>query len=129
MVIALMFESLIILPKVISYIALVGLLIAGIAEFRQSYIGRVGIFVNSLLLWQIFYSIFSTLPFWFQIYLNAGTIVGVIALLFYLALESLPTWFYQVAFLAYGSISILIILLFWLGIIDQTMIIVGNFTK
>ncbi|MBI2654399.1 hypothetical protein HYX02_06355 [Candidatus Woesearchaeota archaeon] len=111
----LMIETLIILPKSLSYIAMIGLVVAGIVEFRQSYIGRVGIFLNSLLLWQIFYHYFNNLPNWFQIYLNIGTIIGIIALVAYLSKESLPVEFYQISFLAYGSFSILIIAALWFG--------------
>lgn len=103
-----MLESLVILPVIVSYIVLVGLFIAGIFEFRHSYIGRVGIFLNSLLLWQIFYPSFNSLPNWFQWYLNIGTIVGLVALVSYLLKKSLPVKFYQICFLLYGSFSIII---------------------
>lgn len=106
-----MIGSLIFLPKLISSLALIVLLIAGIAEIRQGHIGRVGIFLNSMFLWQIFYESFQTLPEWFQWYLNIGTILGVLALIAYFLHERLPTAFYQFCFIAYGSISILIILL------------------
>jgi hypothetical protein len=106
-----MVGSLILLPKSVSYIALILLLIAGVVEIRQGHIGRVGIFLNSMLLWQIFYEPFQTLPLWFQWYLNIGTILGVLALIAYFLHESLPTEFYQISFIAYGSISILVILL------------------
>ncbi|MDP2750274.1 MAG: hypothetical protein Q8O89_05580 [Nanoarchaeota archaeon] len=112
-----MLGSLIILPKAISYIVLIVLLIAGIVEFRQGHIGRIGIFLNSILLWQIFYPTFNTLPSWFQWYLNIGTVIGVIALLAYFSRQSLPTIFYQVCFMGYGSISILIVsVLFIFGV-------------
>ena len=106
-----MIEDLIFLPKSASYIILVMLLAAGIYEFRHSYIGRIGIFVNSLILWQIFFPAFNTLHPLFQWYLNIGTIIGIIAILSYLLKEKLPTEFYQVCFILYGSISIIIILI------------------
>lgn len=106
-----MIGSLIFLPKSVSYLALIVLLIAGIVEIRQGHIGRVGIFLNSMLLWQLFYEPFQTLPLWFQWYLNIGTILGVLALIAYFLHERLPKEFYQFGFIAYGSISILIILL------------------
>ena len=55
MTIAFMIGSLIFIPKIISYVALIGLMIAGIAEFRQGHIGRIGIAGNAFLLWQIFF--------------------------------------------------------------------------
>lgn len=115
-----MLGSLIFLPKTISYIVLIGLFVAGILEFRQSFIGRVGIFLNSLLLWQIFYNSFYSLPSWFQWYLNIGTIAGIIALVAYIIGQSLPTEFYQICFIAYGSFSILIIVGLYFGFFNQS---------
>jgi hypothetical protein len=103
--------SLILLPKSISYIVLIGLFIAGVAEIRQGHIGRIGIFLNSMFLWQIFYEQFQELPLWFQWYLNIGTILGLLAIISYILSESLPTEYYQFCFIAYGSISIIIIFL------------------
>ncbi len=106
-----MFESLILLPKTLSFIVMIGLIVAGISELRKSHIGRVGIFLNSLMLWQIFYDSFATLPNWFQWYLNIGTVIGIIAILAYLNGNKLPNVFYQVCFLLYGSISVLLAIL------------------
>ena len=116
----LMFGSLIILPKSVSYIVLIGLVVAGILEFRQSFIGRVGIFLNSMLLWQLFYSSFNSLPNWFQWYLNIGTIAGIIALVAYIIGQSLPSEFYQICFIAYGSISVLIAVGLYFGFFNQS---------
>ena len=124
-----MLENLIFLPKSVSAIALLALLAAGIYEFRHSHIGRVGIFANSMLLWQIFYDTFYTSPMWFQGYLNIGTIIGLIALGAYLVGQSLPTKFYQICFIAYGSISVIfIILIFGHGMLNpvQQVIKVAN---
>lgn len=57
MAIPLMIGELIFIPKIISYIALIALIIVGIAEFRQGHIGRSGIAGNAFLLWQIFFPI------------------------------------------------------------------------
>ena len=108
MAIPLMLGSLVFVPKVISYIALIILVLAGIAEFRQGHIGRLGIAGNAFLLWQIFFPIFSTLPNWFQWYLNIGTILAIIAVPSYLFKFSLPSEFYTFSFIGYGSFSIIL---------------------
>lgn len=108
MAIPFMIGSLVFIPKIISYMALAGLIIAGIAEFRQGHIGRLGIAGNAFLLWQIFFPVWTTLPHWFQWYLNIGTILAVIAIPSYLFKFSLPTEFYKFAFIGYGSFSIIL---------------------
>ncbi len=108
MTIAFMVESLVFIPKIISYGMLFLLILFGIKEFRQGHIGRLGIVANAFLLWQIFYSDWSKLPELFQWYLNGGTILSIIAIPSYLFNVRLPTKFYQIAFLGYGSLSVLI---------------------
>ena len=105
--IPLMDGSLVFLPKQVSFLALIILFVAGIAEFRQGYIGRVAIAGNAFLLWQIFFPYWTLLPQWFQGYLDLGSIAGTIAIVSYLARESLPTEFYELSYLLYGSLSIL----------------------
>ncbi len=94
-------------PRGIFLIGLIGIFVAGIVEFRQKYIGRPAIFINSLLLWQIFFIVWAVLPTWMQWYLNIGSIVGLIALVAYIPKWSLPTEFYQLCYYAYGSLSII----------------------
>lgn len=98
------------LPKIVFLIGLVGILVTGIAEFRRGHIGRVAIFLNAILLWQIFYSSWIILPIWLQWYLNIGSIVGLIAIVSYIPKKSLPTEFYKFCFVFYGSISIIIVI-------------------
>ena len=105
-----MIEQFIFLPPSISTLALIVLLVAGIAEFRKGHIGRVAIFANSMLLWQFFFDKFIALPGLIQWYLNIGTAIGLIALGAYLIKERLPAEFYDIAFVLYGSISVLIVL-------------------
>lgn len=88
------------------------LFVAGIAEFRQGHIGRLGIAGNAFLLWQVFFGVWDKLPDYFQWYLNVGTLVAVIALASYVLKERLPTEFYQVCYLAYGSFSVLFTIVF-----------------
>ena len=110
-----MIDSLVFLPPSISMLALLGLLIAGIVEIRHGmWIGRPGITVNALLLWQIFYKSWTFLPEWFQWYLNIGTVVAIVSLGSYLLGESLPKEFYQITFILYGSISIIAVV--WMAI-------------
>lgn len=109
-----MLSQLVFLPPAASGLVLIGLLVFGIVEFRQGHIGRIGIFANSILLWQIFFASFSLLPSWLQIYLNIGTFIGIVALLAYAVGQKLPKEFYQVGFVLYGSFSILILVAMFL---------------
>lgn len=103
----LMTGSLVMLPSNISFLALGGLIVAGLMEFRQGHIGRVGIALNAFLLWQIFFSSWGVLPDWFQLYLNAGTIFAAIALVTYTLHFRLPSIFYSISFIGYGSLSLI----------------------
>src|SRR5437879_67210 len=103
----LMDASLVFLPKPVPILGLILLFVAAIAEMRQHYVGRIGIAPNSFLLWQIFFCYWNLLPDWFQLYLDLGSVVAVVAILFYLARESLPTEFYQFSFVLYSSLSVL----------------------
>ena len=104
-----MIGSLILLPPLISLGAMVLLMILGYAEVRRTYIGRVAMVANVLLLWQVFYSKFPQLPGYLQWYLNIGSILAGIGLLTYLSRSSLPSEFYRVTFLLYGSFSVLLV--------------------
>lgn len=108
MTIPFMFNTLVFVPKIISYIGLVILVVAGIAEFRQGHIGRIGIAANAFLLWQIFFPIWTNLPILLQWYLNIGTIFAIIALVAYIIKIRLPTEYYQIAFIGYGSFSVIL---------------------
>ncbi len=103
----LMVEQFIFIPEPISILGILALLVVGIAEIRQGHIGRPGIAANAFLLWQAFYWKWTQIPEWFQWYLNIGTIVAIIAIVFYLFKVSLPKQFYQFCFFLYGSISVL----------------------
>jgi hypothetical protein len=108
----LMFSGLVFVPTIVSYIALLILFIAGIAEYRQGHIGRIAITGNAFLLWQIFFIEWSNLLPFLQWYLNIGTILGVVAIISYLWKFSLPSKFYSFAYFGYGSFSIFIITFF-----------------
>ena len=56
------------------------------------------------------FPIWTTLPNWFQWYLNIGTILAIIAIPSYLFKFSLPTEFYKFVFFGYGSFSIILAL-------------------
>jgi len=99
------------IPKGIFLVGLIGIFVAGIAEFRKGHIGRPAIFVNAIFLWQIFFSIWTSLPIWMHWYLNVGSIVGLIALVAYIPKWKLPSEFYQFCFYLYGSISIIIVII------------------
>lgn len=100
------------IPKGIFLVGIVGILVAGIVEFRQGHIGRVAIFLNALLLWQIFFPVWELLPNWWCWYLNVGSIAGVTALISYFPLTrfKLPSEIYTFCFYAYGSLSIIFVI-------------------
>lgn len=100
-------ESLIFIPKPVCWLGLAILLLAALKEYRQGYIGRIGIAANAFLLWQIFFSAWNTLPEWFQWYLNVGTIVAITAMISYVFKESLPSEFYDFCYIFYGSLTVL----------------------
>jgi len=101
-----MIPELIVLPK----------LLVGIAELRRRYVSRIGIASNAFFLWQIFYSRWTTLPEWLQIYLNLGTIFAMIAIASYLLKIRLPSEYYSIAYILYGSFSVLIVIVHFLGL-------------
>jgi|SRR5664280_2138322 hypothetical protein len=107
-----MLSGLVFLPAWFSIIAMIILLVAGFAEYRQGYIGRVAIFGNAMLLWQVFFASWDKLPDFFQWYLNIGTAVAVIAIVSYVTRQSLPSEFYTICYVAYGSISVLLAIFF-----------------
>lgn len=112
----LMINNVIFLPSSISLLLMIGIAVVGIKEFSQGFIGRIGIVVNSLLLWQIFFPLWNNLSSLIQLYLNIGSVVAIIALLSYLSrfigfYFSLPTQFYNFALVLYGSVSILIVII------------------
>jgi len=103
-----MVDGLVFVPKALSLLILAGLVIAGIVELRHgAWIGRPALAANAFFLWQIFFPFWVTLPGIVQIYLNIGTIIAAIALGSYFLGRSLPSEFYQITFLGYGSISVI----------------------
>jgi carbon starvation protein CstA len=106
-----MHSNLVFLPAETASIALLAVVIVGIlVEYRQHHIARPAIFGNAILLWQVFFGKWDQLPDWLQIYLNVGTVVGVVALLSYLLKARLPNGFYKLAFYAYGSLTVLVLI-------------------
>ena len=110
-----MIDELIFIPKAVSFIIIILLVLMGIKELRQGHIGRLGIVANAFLLWQIFYEDWAMLPDGFQWYLNLGTIFAIIAIPSYLLKVSLPKEFYQIAFIGYGSLSLIIAIVIYVS--------------
>ena len=107
-----MVGGLVFVPKTISFLAIIGLVIAGLTELRKgaSWLSRPSIIANSFLLWQIFFPIWANLPQIFQLYLDIGTIAAIVAIFTYFSHKQLPSLFYNIAFLLYGSFSVLAII-------------------
>jgi uncharacterized membrane protein len=113
-----MLETLVVIPKDFSSLAIIVLLLAGLVQYRQGHISRPAVVGNAFLLWQIFYADWNDLPSLLQLYLNIGTIIAVVALASYLLKESLPSEFYTFCYLFYGSVSVLIVILWWTGMLS-----------
>ncbi len=105
-----MIGSLILLPPLISFGAMILLLIFGYAESKKNYVGRVAMVANVFLLWQVFYSKFPQLPGYLQWYLDIGSVLAGIGLVTYLSRSSLPSKFYTITYLLYGSLSVFIVI-------------------
>ena len=99
-----------VIPASVGIILLIGLLVTGFAQFRKGYIGRIGIFSNGLIIGETLCPHWSLIPDWAQIYVYLALIFGIIALISYIFKKSLPTIFYEICFIAFGSVSIIIIL-------------------
>jgi len=56
----LMFRSLVFFPHNLSILVLIGLVLSGIVERRQGFIGRPGIALNSFFLWQMFFNYWTS---------------------------------------------------------------------
>ena len=98
-------------PAGISILVILGLFVAGLSEIRQGHIGRVSIFLNAILLWEIFYNSWNILPTLFQFYLNLGTFMGAVAIFTYIPNKSLPSIFYKISFVLFGSLSLILSIL------------------
>ena len=107
-----MSPSLVFVPRSISFLGIIILMVGVVVEFRKGHVGRIGILGNAFLLWQIFFGVWDMLPEYFQWYLNIGTLVAIIAVISYLLKEKLPSEFYDLCFVAYGSLSILFVIIF-----------------
>ena len=109
----LMLKGLIFMPETVSFLLIVGLMVGGLVEYRQGHVSRPAMVGNAFLLWQIFYGDWNLLPDLLQLYLNIGTIVASAALGSYLLRASLPSEFYVVGYLFYGSVSVLVVIMWW----------------
>jgi len=102
-------ESLVVVPKPVAIGGLIVLGLQGVKQFRQGHIGRVEIVASVFLLSQIVVPNWSVAPTIIQWLTNIGVPVAVIAGLSYLFKESLPTEFYELAYLLFGSLTILVV--------------------
>lgn len=108
--IPLMPRTFIVIPSTAASLVLVACVVLGaIVERRQHYIARPAIFANAVLLWQVFFDDWGTLPAWLQTYLNVGSLVGVLAVVSYLWRFKLPSGFYRFSLYTYGSFTILVL--------------------
>ena len=102
-----MVSAFVFVPQLISFVAMLFLLIYGFRELRRGHIGRIELAANVFLVWQLFFPVWANLPSYFQWYLNIGSVVAVLTLLTYFTRTSLPKGFYKLTLVSYGSIAIL----------------------
>ena len=98
--------TLIFVPQIISFVAILFLVVYGLREIRKGHIGRIELAANVFLIWQLFFPVWGNLPGYFQWYLNVGSVVAVIALFTYFSKIRLPTEFYNFTLVGYGSIAV-----------------------
>ncbi|MES2154424.1 MAG: hypothetical protein V4510_04740 [bacterium] len=93
-----------------SLVVLAAVAIGVLVERRQHFIARPAIFGNALMLWQVFFDKWRSLPDWLQVYLNVGSFIGALALVSYVTRARLPTPFYRFSLYGYGSLTVLILI-------------------
>ena len=98
-------------PELIDKLAPISMIIAGILV-EKHFVGRITTFLNAIAV-NIYaaqkYPLVSQFEVW---YCNIGLLIGVIALFSYASEESLPSWFYIIAFAYSSFVTGLYILLF-----------------
>ena len=109
-----MFGEWIVVPVIYSHLAVFALLIAALAELKEGRIRKIGVVLNVLLLWQVFYPVWDSLSVWFQYYLDAGSVLATVAFVTYFSDIKLKSGFHRLCFLLYGSATLLIAIV-WLG--------------
>lgn len=92
-------------------LALLGLGLAAVQQFRQGYIGRVAIAGAAILVIQQAYPRWHSLSEIWQVYTGLAGVFGVIAGVSYLSKTSLSTEFYKIALLLYGAVPVILVLL------------------
>lgn len=118
MTIPFMTGALIFVPQIISFVAMLFLVIYGIREIRRGHIGRIELAANVFLVWQLFFPVWASLPEYFQLYLNVGSVVAIVALVTYFTRTSIPSGFYKFTLVTYGSIAVVAaVVAFFVGII------------
>src|SRR3989344_4167997 len=108
----LMLDYIIFVRPEIAMGSLIVLFLYSAKEMLNGSIGRLTIISNVFLLWQVFFGLWDALPLELQIYLNAGTLVAIFSFVYYFANHKLPGIFSKIFFVTYGSLSVMMVLLF-----------------
>ncbi|VVB50735.1 Uncharacterised protein [uncultured archaeon] len=101
-----------VIPRELAFILIGVVLYVCVQESMKHRVGRIGMFLNAVLMWQIMYAEFGGLAEWVRVYLNAGTILGLWSISYYLYKIRLKTDFYEVMFVFYASTSIAVVLVY-----------------
>ena len=87
--------------------------LSSVNELRGRGVSRVSLFANSFFLWQIFYFDWQGLPFLFQLYLDFGVVIGIVALFSFLLRVKFSEKLYFLACFLYSSFSILALIVIY----------------
>ncbi len=105
----LLFDFPILFPSSLSIL----LLVLSALFVEKHYIGRLAIAANVFFAWELLAPHWVELPELVQFYLYLGLLFAVISILSYTSKKSLSTSFYETARILFGSITILLIILYF----------------
>jgi len=94
--------------QLIEVLPAITLIVIGLIVEKR-YLSRISIFSNAVALTTFFYN-FTNLPNWLILYINALSIVGILALVSYALRISLPQQFYLIAGIFSSGISGMVLL-------------------
>jgi len=105
-------EPLIQIPVMVSDVFAIIMLLISAFFVEKYYIGRIAMAGNIFFAWQLLGNLWYQLPEILQGYLNFGLIIAVAAVGSYIFKYPLPTPFYRIGKLFFGSVSVLIIIFY-----------------
>ena len=106
-------EPLVQMPILVPSILSLVLIFVSAFFIEKHYLARLALAGNVFFLWELLFPYWQQLPGLAQIYLNAGLVLAVLAIASRLINFHLPTEFYKYARILFGSISVLLVVLYF----------------